>query len=907
MRIGPRSLAALAACVVSALCAAPASAGLLWSSPTPFGVLNGGLVTAVQASTGVTTIATLPGAVTLRSEATSAVPPLTIPDADSYALAGRPAAPAVAVVATPDGVRALVAQPDGTWSQTALGDTHATGPVAVAVDQGGDAVAVFVQDGALVASFRSDGGLFGAPVTVADGVTFDVGESGPSVALASDDRAYVAWEGPMRLAIGTSAGFSTQVVGASGNNPHVVVDGAGHADLAWSGQGAAGSAVLVASVADDGSIGPPEAVDGLPFSGFGFFADDAGDLVLTWEDPLSTRALLAMRPAGRGWSRATLDQPDFDHVPLAALAPDGTGVVVDHDAQGTTVAWVLDANRAALTRTVVGCIHAGAVAAANGAAASVVLDGVANELFITRLVVTSSPTPLFTCATHPPTDPGDPGPTSSGPSAQASLAGSRATGSNGRLAITVAATAGATVRVGGWIRMVGSAKQRALGPAAFVADRDGLRTVSVHVAGVRGRRHVRDAQLITSINGAFVHSSSAVGSHVVMPPPRPGVTRRGGASRNHFVGGARDDTLIGGGGADTLDGWTGADTLDGGPGRDRLLGGSGSDRLTGADGDDRLDGGENGDVLDGGTGADRIDAGPDPDVVRGGDGDDRIEAGSGNDLVDGAAGDDELDGGPGSDALFGGDGSDTLVGGSVADRLYGGPGDDVLVGGTGRDVLDGGDGDDVVVAENEPAYGGPGNDRIYGGSRAYCGPGDDTWYTAVPQPTRGSALGCEHIVPIPRSAVQAGRAVITPAAGGRTDGTPGRDFIDGKGGADRIFGGAGDDVLWGDAFPGDAARDRVDGGPGDDTIYGGGGADVLLGGPGGDYLEGNSGADRLDGGPGDDEIRGDQGNDRVSGGAGDDLIRVVGGGRDVVDCGPGRDTVEADRSDVLRGCERVRR
>ena len=35
---------------------------------------------------------------------------------------------------------------------------------------------------------------------------------------------------------------------------------------------------------------------------------------------------------------------------------------------------------------------------------------------------------------------------------------------------------------------------------------------------------------------------------------------------------------------------------------------------------------------------------------------------------------------------------------------------------------------------------------------------------------------------------------------------------------------------------------------------------------------------------------------------------AVGGGHDSVDCGPGRDTVEADPADrVNRNCERVRR
>ena len=50
-----------------------------------------------------------------------------------------------------------------------------------------------------------------------------------------------------------------------------------------------------------------------------------------------------------------------------------------------------------------------------------------------------------------------------------------------------------------------------------------------------------------------------------------------------------------------------------------------------------------------------------------------------------------------------------------------------------------------------------------------------------------------------------------------------------------------------------------------------------------------------------------QGGDVIAAGAGNDAIHARNGRRDTVLCGPGRDTVYADRSDVLRGCEIVRR
>ena len=49
------------------------------------------------------------------------------------------------------------------------------------------------------------------------------------------------------------------------------------------------------------------------------------------------------------------------------------------------------------------------------------------------------------------------------------------------------------------------------------------------------------------------------------------------------------------------------------------------------------------------------------------------------------------------------------------------------------------------------------------------------------------------------------------------------------------------------------------------------------------------------------------GRDVVDGGGGGDTIRVRDGERDIVDCGTETDVVVADRKDVLRGCERVRR
>jgi Tol biopolymer transport system component len=121
-----------------------------------------------------------------------------------------------------------------------------------------------------------------------------------------------------------------------------------------------------------------------------------------------------------------------------------------------------------------------------------------------------------------------------------------------------------------------------------------------------------------------------------------------------------------------------------------------------------------------------------------------------------------------------------------------------------------------------------------------------------------------------------------------------------------------DDVLRGSPF-----LDYLTGGDGADRLFGLGGSDSIDGGPGNDRLDGGPGADRISGyvgddlivgGDGNDRIYADRGRDRVSAGRGDDVVDAGSDGkRDVIACGPGRDTVSAERIDrIARDCERVR-
>ncbi len=115
-------------------------------------------------------------------------------------------------------------------------------------------------------------------------------------------------------------------------------------------------------------------------------------------------------------------------------------------------------------------------------------------------------------------------------------------------------------------------------------------------------------------------------------------------------------------------------------------------------------------------------------------------------------------------------------------------------------------------------------------------------------------------------------------------GTACADTLIGRAGADRLRGLAGNDRLLGGA-----GRDRLEGGRGNDTLLGGAGADRLLGGAGNDRLLGGAGRDRFEGGPG------------------NDTIEAADGISETIRCGPGRDTVRADRGDRLTGCESVSR
>jgi Ca2+-binding RTX toxin-like protein len=260
--------------------------------------------------------------------------------------------------------------------------------------------------------------------------------------------------------------------------------------------------------------------------------------------------------------------------------------------------------------------------------------------------------------------------------------------------------------------------------------------------------------------------------------------------------------------------------------------------------------------------------------------------------VDLGPGDDEFQGAAGREEVVGGAGNDTLTGGDGDDALDGGEGNDTLTGDGGRDALQGGAGDDVLDGDRfeQPAAdlidGGPGTDRAEG------------W--TIPD-------GSTHP---PARVTLDGQA---------NDGRPGEgdDVRDIELVTSNVSGSwtmsNADDVIevWAN-LDGGASTIRTLGG--NDRVTGGNHDERIDGGVGNDRLEGGYGNDRIVGGAGRDTIVGDMSRSdcgvlqSCSLPQGNDVIDARDGERDTISCGVGRDTVTADRQDVVsRDCERVKR
>ena len=168
---------------------------------------------------------------------------------------------------------------------------------------------------------------------------------------------------------------------------------------------------------------------------------------------------------------------------------------------------------------------------------------------------------------------------------------------------------------------------------------------------------------------------------------------------------------------------------------------------------------------------------------------------------------------------------------------------------------------------------------------------------SVPDPNEPRTGPCGVIV----EGTRGPDTLVGTAARNEIHGGRGSDRIFGEGGADCLFGSFGNDVL-----DGGVGADVLHGGPGNDVLRGGAQEDRLYGGPGNDRLYGGGDDDLLVGGPGNDMLVGGAGWDTFRAGPGNDVIYAADGRAETVNCGPGIDTVHADRFDRLHGCERVK-
>lgn len=227
----------------------------------------------------------------------------------------------------------------------------------------------------------------------------------------------------------------------------------------------------------------------------------------------------------------------------------------------------------------------------------------------------------------------------------------------------------------------------------------------------------------------------------------------------------------------------------------------------------------------------------------------------------------EIDGGEGTDVINGTQLADTITSDGL-DIVNGEGGDDQIK--EGKQV-NGGEGDDTIESPRGPVNGGPGDDLIKGAGNGLLegGPGHDTFELDL-QPAslvldglrldvEDSRLGISvssEKAEIPWSSIE--RAVILLVDGSQT--------VDAS------------------RFSGQLEAD------------GRGGADTLIGGPGEDFLFG---------GAGNDELIGNGGFDYLNGGADSDTLQLRDGETDRGLCGEGVDVANADAVDSLSGCETI--
>lgn len=391
-------------------------------------------------------------------------------------------------------------------------------------------------------------------------------------------------------------------------------------------------------------------------------------------------------------------------------------------------------------------------------------------------------------------------------------------------------------------------------------------------------------------------------------------------------GTAGDDVIHGTADADTIRGRAGDDALFGEGGNDRILGGGGDDFLVGNRGDDKVVGGPGDDTLIGGRGNDTLNGKDTAQEDSDGSGFDNVNyslemgpLGVTVNLATGIATDTygQTDKLIDIEAVFGTAFADHLIGGDIGNDAF-----EDFRGLGGNDIIDGGSGFDRATYNNDFGAGGTQgvNVNLTTGT-AIDGFGDTDTLISI-EAVRGTAFD---------------DTLIGDGEDNRFEGLAGDDFIDGRGGTDRVsyqndhfFQQNGNGVVGIEADLGkkeivDTSGVNVDtvirienvtGSIFDDRIFGNAqandlrgidGDDLLVGRGGNDFLSGDAGDDFLRGGPGDDILDGGPGADKLLGGGGEDIFDFnVGDGDDrVVNFQDGIDLIDVSDYGFGSGAEVV--
>ena len=182
-------------------------------------------------------------------------------------------------------------------------------------------------------------------------------------------------------------------------------------------------------------------------------------------------------------------------------------------------------------------------------------------------------------------------------------------------------------------------------------------------------------------------------------------------------------------------------------------------------------------------------------------------------------------------------GDDAITGSAHNDVIFGQEGNDVILGGAGHDILHGGTGDDLLFGDGDTSE----NAHLLGDLAAYLEVSPDDPADIM---SKIRELNDHRLEELAKKV----EAFESPADGNdHLYGGEGDDILFGMGGDDQLFGGSGDDILFG--MGGD---DYLDGGAGKDKLYGGSGSDILVydsndylvdGGDGIDFLVGKGATD----------------------------------------------------------------